>query len=345
MRPRAGRADQLTVHSIPESWRRQRWPLRILRAFLGGTFVYAGIQKLADPNFLHSGTPDYIGAQLQAFSRGSPVHPLLALASHVALFTGVVIALIELAVGIGTLAGIAPKTTASIGLSINLVLFLSATWHVSPYFLGSDSIYAVAWAAYLVGLIEAERRAERAIRTRGTRRSRAAAAAYREELRRRQFLRGTLVGVAAVALGASAFAVEGKERAVADPPFASEPAGSSSAAGTPSGPAPASIQGTPIATLDRLPVGGAVGFQDPQQGAAVLVRLAKDRVAAYSRVCTHAGCLVDYDRQSGLLVCPCHGAEFDPARHAEPVAGPAPTALPEISVVIDPHSGQVVAES
>src|SRR5438128_5252022 len=74
--------------SMPESWRRQRWPLRILRAFLGGTFVYAGIQKLGDPNFLHAGTPDYIGSQLQAFAQGSPIRPLLAVASHLPVLTG-----------------------------------------------------------------------------------------------------------------------------------------------------------------------------------------------------------------------------------------------------------------
>ena len=105
--------------------------MRILRAFLGGTFVYAGIQKLGDPGFLHGGTPDYIGAQLQAFALGSPIHPLLAVAAHAPVLTGVVVALIELSVGLGTLVGVAPKATAATGLAINLVLFLSATWHVS----------------------------------------------------------------------------------------------------------------------------------------------------------------------------------------------------------------------
>ena len=37
-----------------------------LRLFLGGTFVYAGIQKLSDPGFLHSEAPTYIGTQQHA---------------------------------------------------------------------------------------------------------------------------------------------------------------------------------------------------------------------------------------------------------------------------------------
>jgi thiosulfate dehydrogenase [quinone] large subunit len=98
-----------------------------------------------------------------------------------------------------------------------------------------------------------------------------------------------------------------------------------------------------IATLDRLPVGKAVGFTAPGIGPAALVRLADGSVAAYSRVCTHAGCLVGYDPQAQLLVCPCHGAEFDPAQHAEPVPGsPTSTPLQMIRVVVDKATGDVI---
>ena len=43
-----------------------------LRLFLGVTFVYAGIQKLTDPGFLHPGAPTYIGTQLHGFAAGTP---------------------------------------------------------------------------------------------------------------------------------------------------------------------------------------------------------------------------------------------------------------------------------
>ena len=62
---------------LAADWSSQPIAMRVLRAFLGVTFVYAGIQKFADPNFLHAGTPDYIGSQLQAFSNGSPIGPVL----------------------------------------------------------------------------------------------------------------------------------------------------------------------------------------------------------------------------------------------------------------------------
>jgi uncharacterized membrane protein YphA (DoxX/SURF4 family) len=51
------------------------WPLRILRAFLGVTFLYAGIQKFMDPGFLHAGSQTYIGTQLRGFAAGRRQHP------------------------------------------------------------------------------------------------------------------------------------------------------------------------------------------------------------------------------------------------------------------------------
>src|SRR5438309_9268751 len=56
------------AQGVAQSWMRQSGSFRVLRAFLGATFVYAGIQKLADPNFLHAGTFDYIGTQLKSFA-------------------------------------------------------------------------------------------------------------------------------------------------------------------------------------------------------------------------------------------------------------------------------------
>ncbi len=159
--------------SVKVSWERQGWPLRILRAFLGATFVYAGTQKLADPNFLRSGTPDFIGSQLHAFATGSPIRGLLLFLDHFPDLTGLGIALLETAVGVATLLGVAPITAAAVGFGVNLMLMLSATWHVHPYFLGSDSMYAVAWLAYGAGLVEMERRAARAAaRSRGRRSAR-----------------------------------------------------------------------------------------------------------------------------------------------------------------------------
>jgi thiosulfate dehydrogenase [quinone] large subunit len=153
------------------------------------------------------------------------------------------------------------------------------------------------------------------------------------------------VGAGAVLVGLITFVGEGSERVAADPPPSPTPSStrlepSPTVHGHHTAPPPS---GTPIATLDKLPVGDAVGFTDPSAGPAVLVRLGQNDVVAYSRVCTHAGCLVDYDTSSRTLYCPCHGAEFDPAHNAQVVGGPAPTPLPSVPVAIDKATGQVVA--
>lgn len=326
--------------TVAASWQRQSWALRILRAFLGVTFGYAGLQKLADPNFLHAGTPDFIGSQLAEFARGSPIRPLLTLLDRLPALTGLGIALLEIAVGLATLLGVAAISAAVVGLSINLILFLSATWHVHPYFLGSDSIYAVAWAAYVTGLAEVERRAARAIVSHGTRRERAAA--LERGIGRREFLRGAVVGIGTLVLGVFATAIAAQSSTATFPSPLTRKTGNRSAG---SSQAQAPPRGTEIASLDSLPVGEAVAFIDPAAGPAVCVRLSKNDVVAFSRTCTHAGCPVDYDPSARLLVCPCHGAEFDPAHGAQVVAGPAPTPLAPIRVAIDRTRGTVIAET
>jgi thiosulfate dehydrogenase [quinone] large subunit len=85
-----------------------------------------------------------------------------------------------------------------------------------------------------------------------------------------------------------------------------------------------------------------VGFTGPGGIPAVVLRLANDQVVAYSRVCTHAGCAVGYDQSARILICPCHGAEFDPAHNAQPIAGPTSTPLQSIRVVVDAPSGKVI---
>src|SRR5580704_1725452 len=67
------------------------WALLPLRAFLGITFVFAGLQKLANPGFFDSSNPSSIQAQLAGAQRVSPIHGLLGPISHVAIPVGLVI--------------------------------------------------------------------------------------------------------------------------------------------------------------------------------------------------------------------------------------------------------------
>jgi Rieske Fe-S protein len=95
-----------------------------------------------------------------------------------------------------------------------------------------------------------------------------------------------------------------------------------------------------IVTLDALPIGANYNFIAKDGTQAVLFRT-QSGVYAYSRICTHQGCTVNYDSATKLLQCPCHGAEYDPTQSAKVVGGPAPTPLAKINVAI---RGQQVVE-
>ncbi len=57
-------------------------------------------------------------------------------------------------------------------------------------------------------------------------------------------------------------------------------------------------------------------------------------VKAYSAVCTHLGCIVDYDATTKAIVCPCHDGHFSPATGAV-VSGPPPAPLKPIGVSVE----------
>jgi len=97
--------------------------------------------------------------------------------------------------------------------------------------------------------------------------------------------------------------------------------------------------GTAIAGESEVAPGSAYKFKD-SGNPAFLVHLDNGDFVAYSAICTHQGCTVDY--KNGNLACPCHGSVFDPANCAAVVAGPAPRPLPEIPVKVE--GGEVVRD-
>lgn len=308
-----------------EGWRSQPWSLRILRTWLGVTFVYAAINKLADPGFLTAGSPTYIGTQLQGFAQSSPLAPLLDFAAKFPTLTGLGMAGAEILVGLATLLGVLPRLAALGGLGLSVTLWLSTTWQIHPYFLGSDTIYAIAWTSYLFALVEQRQYSPApalALGGQGT-----------GEVQRRAVLRGVVLGGVALVTGGLATLFRGGVPTTT--PVATG-SGSGSGGGTGGGGA--------ITTLDDLAVGKAVNFRDPSQGPSVAIRLNQDEVVAFSRRCTHAGCLVTYETQQKVMSCPCHGSRFDPAQGAAVLGGPAPTPLPEIPVEVD-ADGNVILSS
>lgn len=67
-------------------------------------------------------------------------------------------------------------------------------------------------------------------------------------------------------------------------------------------------------------------------------------VLAIYKVCTHLGCLYNWNDQEDKFICPCHGSEF--AKDGNYIAGPAPRSLDRFVVqAVDPNTGDILAET
>ncbi len=85
----------------------------------------------------------------------------------------------------------------------------------------------------------------------------------------------------------------------------------------------------------EIPVGGAKEIPLNGTPAIVINRPGKGFVAL-SRVCSHLGCLVEYDRAQNRLICPCHGAFFD--LEGKVISGPPPKALTQFPIKVESES-------
>jgi thiosulfate dehydrogenase [quinone] large subunit len=67
------------------------WVLLPLRLFLGVTFVFAALQKLANPSFFDASSPGSVQAQMHAVAPASPIGPLVDLSLHGGWLVGLAI--------------------------------------------------------------------------------------------------------------------------------------------------------------------------------------------------------------------------------------------------------------
>jgi len=126
---------------------------------------------------------------------------------------------------------------------------------------------------------------------------------------RRVFLKTCIGGVAVVAAGAVAYPVisylaprKGKDDA-----------------------------GAVIIAEKDIPPDGAKFFQF-QGKAGVIVRKKDGSLTALSAVCTHLGCIVQWEGKKGEFICPCHGGQFSP--DGKVLGGPPPKPLEQLHVTV-----------
>ncbi|NIO22318.1 MAG: arsenate reductase (azurin) small subunit [Candidatus Aenigmarchaeota archaeon] len=108
-----------------------------------------------------------------------------------------------------------------------------------------------------------------------------------------------------------------------------------------------------VANIRDLRAGRSLNFDYPLKGRKnILIDMGcaveggvgpKGSIVAYSMFCSHLGCGVDLDRESGNLICECHQTIYDPKQSGRVIEGPAPTSLPQIFLDVDGSTGDIYA--
>ena len=211
---------------------------------------------------------------------------------------GLFVMLSEFAIGFATLSGFMLVYASLGGLLMSATLWLSASWTVKPYFLGSDTAYMVMWAVLLGSIFKNSRK-----------------------LKLPNFTdRREVISLASIAALSILGVVIGKAfTRKAQSNLQSQSSSSSSQA---------------IAKVSDISIGKAIHIKDAQ-GAPGYIFRTKAGVFAYSAICTHQGCTVNFNSDNSHFQCPCHGAEFDPANGAKVLAGPARSPLAKIKIKVN----------
>lgn len=77
---------------------------------------------------------------------------------------------------------------------------------------------------------------------------------------------------------------------------------------------------------------GEARFFDYDGTAAVLVKLSGGEVVVRTAVCTHLGCIVQWQKETGQFLCPCHAGLF--GVDGRVLSGPPPKPLEAIPFTI-----------
>ncbi len=82
----------------------------------------------------------------------------------------------------------------------------------------------------------------------------------------------------------------------------------------------------------EVPIGG---FKDVMIGTtpAIIINAKDKGFLAFSKVCSHLGCLVKYYPDRQIFICPCHAGAFD--LQGNVISGPPPRPLPKYSIRVE----------
>ncbi|HEY3308218.1 MAG TPA: Rieske 2Fe-2S domain-containing protein [Desulfuromonadaceae bacterium] len=81
----------------------------------------------------------------------------------------------------------------------------------------------------------------------------------------------------------------------------------------------------------EIPDGG-VKFFEYAGSAAVVVKTGSE-IIALSAVCSHLGCIIQWEKEKQAFLCPCHAGRY--TKDGSVISGPPPRSLTKLPFIVD----------
>ncbi|GHB36114.1 membrane protein [Streptomyces viridiviolaceus] len=121
-----------------------------LRVFLGFISVYAGMGKLCDPVYFDGGERGSMVKWLNTLHPWDVAEPLRQFALAHPVGSGLVIAFLQVIVGVLTVLGCWQRVAAVIGAGLSAALLITVSWKSVPVYDAPDIIYLAAWSPLII---------------------------------------------------------------------------------------------------------------------------------------------------------------------------------------------------
>ncbi|WP_037800655.1 DoxX family protein [Streptomyces sp. NRRL F-5635] len=121
-----------------------------LRVFLGFISIYAGMGKLCDPVYFDGGERGSMVKWLNTLHPWDVAEPLRQFALAHPVGAGLVIAFLQVLVGVLTVLGCWQRVAAVVGAGLSAALLVTVSWKSVPAYDAPDIIYLAAWSPLII---------------------------------------------------------------------------------------------------------------------------------------------------------------------------------------------------
>ncbi|MFI9646564.1 DoxX family protein [Streptomyces sp. NPDC052040] len=121
-----------------------------LRIFLGSISAYAGMGKLCDPVYFDGGKRGSMVTWLSTLHPWQVAEPMRQFALQHPVGTGLVVAFLQVIVGVLTVLGLWQRVAAAVGALLSAALIVTVSWRTVPVYDAPDIIYLAAWSPLII---------------------------------------------------------------------------------------------------------------------------------------------------------------------------------------------------